>query len=108
MAGEDPAYSEWVRSQNCAECAAFPRSNQHHKTGAGMGLRAHDHDSFPLCGSGVRGCHGSFHCLTFGPFTAWTKDRLRDYQAKMVKRYRARYAEVTAHDSQSEVWDDVF
>lgn len=51
MAGENARYSEWIRSQPCywPGCRKGPRSEQHHMSGAGMGLRAHDHDSMPLC-----------------------------------------------------------
>lgn len=49
MAGEDKTYSEWIRSQPCAMCAAPPPSEQHHKCGAGMAQRAHDWYSMPLC-----------------------------------------------------------
>jgi hypothetical protein len=51
MAGEDAEYSEFIRSQPCCYpgCKKGPRSEQHHQSGAGMGLRAHDHCSMPLC-----------------------------------------------------------
>lgn len=49
MAGEDRAYSDRVRDLPCAMCGKRGRSEQHHRSGAGMGLRAHDHDSMPLC-----------------------------------------------------------
>lgn len=53
MANEDPEYSRWVREQPCSMCMKKPPSEQHHRSGAGMALRAHDHESMPLC----RDCH---------------------------------------------------
>lgn len=53
MADEDRKYSSWIRSLDCAMCGARGPSEQHHKSGAGVGRRAHDHDSMPLC----RKCH---------------------------------------------------
>lgn len=89
MAGEDPEYSEWIRRQPCCApgCSSPPPSEQHHKTGAGMGLRAHDWDSMPLCS----GCHvPGLHALA-GAFKGWTREQLAAWQADQADLHFTRY-----------------
>lgn len=59
MANEDPAYLEWIRSLPCAspDEPCLHKSEAHHKTGAGMGLRSPDWTAIPLC----RVHHAAFH-----------------------------------------------
>ena len=85
MAGEDKAYAAWIRSRPCMACGAPPPSNLHHRTGAGMGLRAPDSEGMPLCGSGTTGCHGSLHNpydlqMKDGHFYGWDRGKIRDWQ----------------------------
>ncbi len=96
MAGEDKAYRDWLHGQACIACVQGGRlqdyrTSVHHRTGAGLALRAHDHEGIPLCGDGVRGCHGSAHSLMFGPFKGWTKARLREWQEDRIKELRNEY-----------------
>lgn len=86
MANEDPKYADWVRSQPCCSCGADGPSQLHHMTGAGMGLRAHDHLGMPMCGR----CHMEFHDSS-GGFKHWTKDTKRVWQVIQVHNSRERY-----------------
>jgi hypothetical protein len=79
-------YLDRVRELPCAMCGLQPAGNAHHRTGAGMGRRAPDDQTMPLCGSGTTGCHGSLHTLTFGPFKGWAKDELRQWQRDAMWR----------------------
>lgn len=78
MANEDPSYSSWIRTLACALCGKAPRSEQHHRSGAGMGRRAHDHESMPLC----HACHHT----RLGRIP---RERRRDFEASAVVFYRA-------------------
>lgn len=78
MAGEDKAYCGWLRSLPCCMCGARP-VQVHHRTGAGMARRAHDHEGMPLCHQ----CHTDLHGLT-GKFKGWDKQRLRTWQREQV------------------------
>lgn len=44
---KDPKYLKAVRLLGCVICGAAGQA--HHKTGAGMGMKADDHDTFCLC-----------------------------------------------------------
>ena len=92
MAGEDKAYTTWIRSLQCAACEDQQhKTSCHHRTGAGIAKRAHDWEAMPLCGNGTQGCHGSLHSLMFGSFKGYTKDRIRDWQEQCVKSLRSEY-----------------
>jgi len=93
MAGDDPEYIRWLKGRPCRECGARVTA-PHHRTGAGMGLRAPDREAMDLCGDGVRGCHGSIHHLTLGPFKGWDKERRREYEAEAVRQLNEEYDEV--------------
>jgi len=60
MANEDRGYLERVRSLPCARCKTRHGICAHHLTGAGMGLRAHDHQTIPMC----HNCHMQFHAAS--------------------------------------------
>lgn len=83
MAGEDPEYTRWLQWQPCAHCEKSP-CEAHHKTGAGMGLRAHDHEAFSLC----HWHHMDFHGQA-GPFEHMDKQARRVWQEDKVKEYRS-------------------
>jgi hypothetical protein len=91
MAGDDPEYIRWLKGRPCRECGARV-TGPHHKTGAGMGLRAPDRDAIDLCGTGSTGCHGALHSLS-GRFKGWTKERRRGYEADAVRQLNAEYDE---------------
>ena len=78
MAGEDRPYSMWIRRQACAMCGKKGNVEQHHMSGAGMGRRAHDHESMPLCHS----CHH----VRLGRLV---KPVRREFEAAAVAYYRA-------------------
>lgn len=86
MANEDDAYRAWVTRQPCAMCGKAPPSQCHHRTGAGLALRAHDHQSMPLCPL----CHHDLHALS-GRFKGWSRGQLRLWQEDKVNETRARY-----------------
>jgi hypothetical protein len=86
VAGEDPDYTAWLRKQLCCKCAA-PAREAHHKTGAGKGLKSHDHTAIPMC----LHCHREFHGLS-GGFKGWTKSQLREWTDEKIGYYRRIYA----------------
>lgn len=89
MAGEDPHYMEWLRSQPCAACGHGGFVVVHHRNGAGMGLRAHDHKGIPLHNEP---CHISHLHRLRGPFDGWNLQQMRDWQDTQIREHRARYA----------------
>lgn len=80
MAGEDPEHVKRVRAMPCAACGATPAGCAHHKMGAGMGRRAHDHMAIPLC----HGCHMNLHALR-GRFKGWDRERRRAWEDGAVR-----------------------
>lgn len=107
MAGEDPIYLNWLRSQPCAAPEPCNRRcfDPHHSTNGstvspdelprgkqlggrrGKGQRAHDHFAFSLC----KKHHDDFHDEA-GVFAGWTKAQRRAWQDEQVRLHRARYA----------------
>lgn len=85
---KDPGYLIWVRRQPCWQCGKAPAGCAHHKTGAGMGLRASDLDAMPLC----HGCHMAFHDGK-GPFKGWGKARRRQWQEEAIAATRLAHTE---------------
>lgn len=78
---KDTRYLNRVRGLPCCMCGAFPPVEAHHRTGGGMGLKANDRATMPLCTR----CHKQFHDLN-GRFSGWTKEQLREWQvAKIFK-----------------------
>lgn len=63
----------------------------HHMTGAGMGVKAHDRETMPLCWR----CHADLHGRDLhgraGRFGFMTKHDLRDWQVTMVLLYQKLY-----------------
>lgn len=86
MANEDSSYLSRIRKQDCQKCGRRP-CQAHHRTGAGMALRAHDHETISLCVE----CHASIHELTHGEFSGWTKGELREWQREAVESNRRRF-----------------
>lgn len=99
MAGEDPAYCAWIRSLPCSVFPCRNHSEPHHSTAVhkGMGQRAHDRDSMPLC----RIHHHEFHAAT-GWCAGWSKDDRRRWQRGLVAYLRGRYVEPKSPASDDE------
>lgn len=87
--GSDPDRLQWIREQRCAlhgqGCEG--RIDPHHRTGAGMALRAPDDQAFPLC----RKHHRARHDLA-GHFAGWEKARVKLWELEMVDRYQDLYS----------------
>jgi hypothetical protein len=103
MAGEDDAYTRWVRKQPCSWCMRpGPNECHHHTEGQnavaadrgpkhkggkrGLGQRAHDHESMPMC---IK-CHHNVQTFS-GPFAGMSKAERARWQDEQVKRHRAEY-----------------
>lgn len=94
MAGEDKAYTDWIRTQPCAMTETVGRCigpvAAHHRKGGGrktgMGLKAHDHETIPLCTRH----HDDFHHLT-GPFKGREKAWLAGWQQSEIDEHRRIY-----------------
>lgn len=50
-------YLDYVRDQPCCSCGAPAPSDPHHWGTRGMGIKADDYCTLPLC----RGCHNTWH-----------------------------------------------
>ncbi len=86
MAGEDKDYIDWIKQQPCNQCGKQGSCDAHHKTGAGLAMRSHDHLAMPLC----RACHTEFHASS-GAFKKMEKQARRDYQDEAIERCRRVY-----------------
>lgn len=88
------AYKKWVRSQPCAECRRRPPSELNHVTyGRGLGQKADDLLSFPLCTK----CHSDWHDMR-GTFWDMTKTQRRAYQERMVSQHHRLFG-IMRHDA---------
>lgn len=88
MANEDKTYTDWLRQQPCTVGGDCQGPIQvHHITGAGMALRAHDHEGMPIC----LFHHQQFHDAK-GYFRMMKKDEKRAWQRARVADLRGRYA----------------
>ena len=83
MAKKDPEYLRRVKWMRCHICHDWP-CDAHHITGAGMGMKAHDRDTIPLC----RKHHSELHSLS-GYFKGWSGAKLRNWQVEAVRQTRA-------------------
>jgi hypothetical protein len=76
----DEAYLARVRELPCCACSQQQTETEaHHRTGAGLGIKASDYETMPLCVL----CHRVFHALK-AMFRGWAKRRLREWQDKMI------------------------
>ncbi len=96
----DPRHLAHIRTQSC--CAGmlltpcYGPVEAHHRTGAGLALKADDHEVMPLCLQHHREFHGA--C---GAFRDWTKAQRKEWQENMVQLYRPtelNAAEAEGHD----------
>lgn len=88
MADEDPRYTKWLKLQPCRKCKSHNGVDAHHRMGAGMGLRSHDHDAISLC----RSCHAAAHAYS-GPFEGWDRVRMRGWHDRQAQVQRVLYAQ---------------
>lgn len=84
--GGDPEYLAFIRELPCcapsvAECQSPAPQHPHHSTGAGMGLKAKDRETMPLCWRHHRAFHEGK-----GPFDGWSRDERRLWQEQQVER----------------------
>lgn len=77
----DRVYLHWVASLPCCSCGARPPSHAHHSTGGGMGMKAHDRETMPLCHK----CHRDFHDGN-GKFDGWNRAQRRLFQDLAVEQ----------------------
>lgn len=78
----DPEYLAWVRTLPCCapsvtKCKA--PADAHHMTGAGMGMKAGDRETMPLC----RAHHQAFHEGRW-PFDGWSPAERRRWQEERI------------------------
>ena len=93
MAGEDRDRLRWVKTLGClapgAPSGCSPVTEAHHAGSRGIGQKAHDHSSVPLCSVH----HREFHAAA-GPFKGWTQAKRRAWAelvlAVVESRWRAR------------------
>jgi len=74
VALRDESYLDLVRALPCFQCGRAP-SDAHHHTGAGMALRASDHETMPLCHEH----HMAFHDAA-PPFRTMSREQRRLFQ----------------------------
>jgi hypothetical protein len=85
MANDDPFYAKWIRDLGCLMCGTRP-VELHHRTGAGMALRAGDRGGMPLC----RQCHRDFHAAQ-GHFHEWDREQRRSWQDAAIAQLNELY-----------------
>lgn len=86
--GGDEAYLRWVRTLPCCMCGARPPSHAHHKTGAGMALKAPDRETLPLCRKDHRDLHDGN-----GRFDGWSREHKREWQLEQIAQLSGTYEE---------------
>lgn len=85
---DNEEYLEFVRSLPCCapnkeEHPCFGRIEAHHRTGAGMGKKARDDETMPLCSLH----HSDLHEFT-GTFSGWPRDHRSFWQLQQIARTR--------------------
>ena len=88
MASRDPKRLAWIRTLPCvfASDVCDGPTEAHHRTGAGLALKAPDDEAFPLC----QLHHKQRHDAT-GAFLKLTKAERKAWEAEMVAKYQALY-----------------
>lgn len=78
-------YRRWVAAQPCFACGVEGYSQCCHRNGAGMGTKASDYESFPLCCTrpGIPGCHQN-HDQLIGISLEERREREDAYVARML------------------------
>jgi hypothetical protein len=87
---DDARYLAWVRRQPCCApgCTRRAPSDPHHRPGAGVGARSHDHEAIPLC----RADHDDVDRFA-GRFRGWTRAQRQAWHTAQVAVHRARHGE---------------
>jgi len=84
MAGEDPAYTAWLRTLPCRVHGCHRTPEVHHvRHHTGAGLRPHDNQGIPLC----HRHHMALHAAAW-PFSL-AKAKLKAWQHAQVAELRA-------------------
>jgi hypothetical protein len=89
----DRAFTAWIHTQPCVGLRlrghrCIGRIEQSHERNmTGLGLKASDLRSVPMCGSLHRNWEGHT-----GPFAGWSKERRRVWFAERIIEQHARYA----------------
>ena len=87
---KDEKYRRWVASLPCIRCGIEGYSQCAHRCGAGMGTKASDYESFPLCAGRMAtyGCHYEHdHCV--GITVDERRRREDEYVARTQKAARS-------------------
>jgi hypothetical protein len=87
MAREDSPYTDYIHRLPCHICQAQP-VEAHHRTGAGLALRAHDREQIPLCYRH----HREFHDAA-GYFRGWLKEQRDQWQNAAIAKLQKDYDE---------------
>lgn len=87
MAGEDREHVRRVKLLSCAVCGKWP-TQAHHRHAKGLGIRAHDHETIPLCFN----CHGDIHQLRKG-FKGMSYIDIRAWEEVEILRTKRRLEE---------------
>lgn len=97
---DNPEYLAFVRTLPCCAPDCFGqfeirnhdgtawklKIEAHHLTGAGMGRKARDDETMPLCTAHHRELHEFM-----GPFLEWTRDERQQWQLRQIEEVRALY-----------------
>jgi hypothetical protein len=79
----DPAYLKRVRNLPCCSCGRQAFHAHHSTAGRGIGQKASDHESMPLC----HPCHHDFHAGS-GRFANWDRMKRREWQDAHAEQTR--------------------
>ena len=86
----DKAYLAFIRQQPCCipnhDCQG-PIDAHHAAKRSGMGLKASDHDTLPLCRQG----HIYERHPLAGYFQGWTKAQVKAWEGEQIQKYQALY-----------------
>lgn len=90
MAGDDPDYCAWLRTQRCRmavhDPCGGPLEVHHRRDMTGLGLRPPDRDAMPLC----RKHHAALHGMV-GPFRSMDKAARKSWELHQVAMLRTRW-----------------
>lgn len=82
---QNESYRRFVAAQECFGCGVEGYSQCCHRNGAGMGTKASDLETFPLCCArpGIIGCHAE-HDLCIG-MTREKRHEVEDYYVQSMQ-----------------------
>lgn len=97
---KDKAYLAFIRQQQCCipnhDCQG-PIDAHHAARRSGMGLKACDRDTLPLCRQG----HIFERHPLKGYFEGWTKERVKAWESDMIRKYQSLRG-ISAHESRDQ------